>query len=252
MRVATWNINGVRAREAQLLAWLDAEKPDVACLQEIKASLDQVPASLLARDDYWSCWHGEGGYSGVALLLKKSTFPAAPTFEHPPFDMERRIVLAKVEDGRRFASLYVPNGGKDFPAKMAFLDALTAWLASLSKQGHGLLLAGDMNVTRSDIDVHPSQRKPDVIGQRPDERASFARLFDPAEGAMLDAQRVLEPTADRLFTWWPYWKTARKNNLGWRIDYVLYNASFAQAPSAAVIAREYGTSDHAPLIVTFG
>jgi exodeoxyribonuclease-3 len=252
MRVATWNVNGIRAREQQVEAWLGAEQPDVVCFQETKAAPDQIPFTLTHRPDYWSKWHGGGGYSGVALLLKKSTFPDAPSFDHPPFDVEHRMVLARTASGPTFSSLYVPNGGKDYPAKMSFLASLVAWTSALRTAGEGLIVAGDMNVARTDRDVHPSQRKADAIGQRPDEREAFERLFAADGGGLLDAQRAIDPEGDRLFTWWPFWKAARARNLGWRIDYVLSSASLAVRPQSATIGRDVGTSDHAPLIVSFG
>jgi exodeoxyribonuclease-3 len=250
LRIATWNVNGIRAREAQFLAWLEAESPDVVCLQEIKASPDQLSFTLTARPDYFGRWHGGGGYSGVALLLKKATFGDAPRFFHPPFDTEHRALAAETGAGLTFMSLYLPNGGKDYPAKLAFLDAFAAY-ATAARDARWLV-AGDMNVTRDDRDVHPSQRKADAIGQRPEERASFERLFLAEHGALRDAQRVLDPEGDRLFTWWPMWKAARARNLGWRIDYVMPSRNFPGKEQSATIGREVGSSDHAPLIVELG
>ena len=129
MKIATWNVNGIRARQGQLLDWLAAEKPDIVCLQEIKASLDQLPFELRDVDNYWSYWHGEKGYSGVALLVAKSLVGALPVCSHPGFDFEQRIACATVPSPAgdvMIASVYVPNGGKDFDAKMRFLEALEA------------------------------------------------------------------------------------------------------------------------------
>src|SRR5207253_7500011 len=106
---ATWNVNGIRAREAQLVDWISAEKPDVLCLQELKASPEQLSSTLFTLTDYWNYWHGaRGGYSGVSLHLKKDRWPETPAFSHPPFDAETRIVQAAVGDFV-FASVYVPN-----------------------------------------------------------------------------------------------------------------------------------------------
>jgi exodeoxyribonuclease III len=96
MKIATWNVNGIRARQGQLLDWLEAERPDIVCLQEIKASLDQLPFELRDMEGYWSYWHGEKGYSGVALLVAKSLLGAAPACSHPGFDFEQRIACATV------------------------------------------------------------------------------------------------------------------------------------------------------------
>jgi exodeoxyribonuclease-3 len=123
MKIATWNVNGIRARQEQVHAWIQRDLPDVICLQETKASPEQVPALLREEEDYWSYWHGFKGYSGVALLVRKSFSPERPTFTHPSFDMENRIVVAAVR-GTTIASIYVPNGGKDFNAKLRFLTEM--------------------------------------------------------------------------------------------------------------------------------
>ena len=138
MKIATWNVNGIRARQGQLLDWLAAEKPDVVCLQEIKASLDQLPFELRDMEHYWSYWHGEKGYSGVALLVAKSLAGALPVCSHPGFDFEQRIACATVPSPAgdvMVASVYVPNGGKDFDAKMRFLQALETYVAETSRDG---------------------------------------------------------------------------------------------------------------------
>ena len=125
MKIATWNVNGIRARQAQMQEFIEKEQPDVLCLQEIKASLEQLPLWLCDLEGYWCYWHGGKGYSGVALHVRKATFPERPVFEHPDFDYESRIVTARLP-GFTAASVYVPNGGKDFPAKMSFLESLGA------------------------------------------------------------------------------------------------------------------------------
>src|SRR5687768_1803812 len=163
MKVATWNVNGIRARHAQLGEWLEREAPDVVCLQEIKASPDQVPGLLFVAASYHAHWHGHGGYSGVALLLRRETFPGPIAFVHPPFDLETRIVVAEV-GSIVLASVYVPNGGKDFKAKLVFLRELDAWAAALDAAGKHLVLCGDFNVARTPMDVHPTLRK-DMVGQ---------------------------------------------------------------------------------------
>src|SRR5438105_5918402 len=121
MKIATWNVNGIRARQQQVQEWIARERPDVVCLQEIKASSDQVPAALCEMEGYWCYWHGAKGYSGVALHVSKQFAPERPAFVHPPFDYENRIVAVTAGASSRevtIASVYVPNGGKDFPAKM--------------------------------------------------------------------------------------------------------------------------------------
>ncbi len=245
MKIATWNVNGIRAREKQALEWIEREKPDVICLQEIKATREQVPESLREMPDYWCCWHGERAYSGVGLHLRRN-LAAAPQFFHPSFDIETRIVAARI-GGLAVASVYVPNGGKDFAAKMRFLEAMELYTIECRNQGVDLVLCGDMNVTRTDMDVHPKERKPNVIGQRPDEREAFERII--RNGGMMDAGRALDPGNDQLFTWWPPWRNMRQKNIGWRLDYILASQSLAGRISRCFVLAQVGTSDHAPVVV---
>src|SRR5687767_6456305 len=118
MKIATWNVNGIRARHEQFAAWASAEQPDVICLQELKAQIPQT----CAVEGYTCYWHGGGAYSGVALLVRRAFAPEV-VFTHPDFDTEHRIVQTQIED-TLFTSVYVPNGGKDYDAKVAFVHAL--------------------------------------------------------------------------------------------------------------------------------
>ena len=127
-------------------------------------------------------------------------------------------------------SVYVPNGGKDYAAKLRFLEAMEHYAAECRSRGVDLILCGDMNVTRTDQDVHPKERKPNVIGQRADERELFERVLE--SGGLMDVGRVLDPDNDRLFTWWPPWRNMRQSNIGWRLDYILASQP---APAASAI-----------------
>src|SRR5437773_7451369 len=112
MKIATWNVNGIRARQGELQQWIDRERPDVVCLQEIKATSDQVPAALCEMEGYWCYWHGGKGYSGVGLHISKAVAPERPLLVHPAFDYESRIVATAVSAGVgevTVASVYVPN-----------------------------------------------------------------------------------------------------------------------------------------------
>jgi exodeoxyribonuclease III len=247
MKIATWNVNGIRKREPEVLAFLEREQPDVVCLQEIKAKTDQVPASLCELADYWCYWHGASGYSGVSLQVSKRLCPERPQFSHPSFDLETRVVEVAFDD-LVIASIYVPNGGKDFPAKLRFLEGMALYVEEHRAAGHSLVLCGDMNVARTDADVHPKERKPGVIGQRADERALFERILSHG---MSDVARQLSPDDSDLFTWWAPWRNMRQRNIGWRIDYVLASEGLASRAVSCPSFREVGTSDHAPLLATF-
>jgi len=247
LSIATWNVNGIRARQADLQAFLEAERPDILCLQELKAAPDQLPIWLADLDGYWCYWHGGKGYSGVGLLARKARFPERPAYAHPDFDFEHRIVTARLPEFT-VASVYVPNGGKDFDAKLRFLTALDGLAAAHDAAGQPLILAGDMNVTRSDLDVHPKERKPSAIGQLPEERTLFEHLLGRG---LVDIQRHLEPDNAELFTWWAPWRDLKARNIGWRIDYLLASHALAARVRGCTVRRETGTSDHGPLVALF-
>jgi exodeoxyribonuclease III len=247
MKIATWNVNGIRAREAQVREWLARDRPDAVCLQEIKAKPEQIPELLFESEGYWCYWHGAGGYSGVALHLRKELCAERPVFGHPGFDQETRIVTAEIED-LTIASVYVPNGGKDYPAKLRFLEALAGWAGAMRETGRRLVVAGDLNVALTDRDVHPKERKPGALGQREDERALMQRLIGQG---LVDVGRALDPDNDALFTWWAPWRNLRQRNIGWRIDYILASEALANTATESVVRAEVGTSDHAPVLATF-
>jgi exodeoxyribonuclease-3 len=242
MKIATWNVNGIRARQEQVLNWIARDRPDVLCLQEIKAARDQVPPALCEMADYYCYWHGERAYSGVGLHIRRDLAPERPQFAHPDFDHENRIVTARLGT-LVVASVYVPNGGKDFAAKMRFLEAMERYAAACLAAGLDLVLCGDMNVARTDQDVHPKERKPNIIGQRPDERELLERVL--AGGGMVDIGRALDPDNDQLFTWWPPWRNMRQRNIGWRLDYILAGKSVAKRITRCSVLAQLGTSDHA-------
>jgi exodeoxyribonuclease-3 len=245
MKIATWNVNGIRAREAQLCDWIERDHPDVVCLQEIKARPDQVPERCKLAD-YHAYWHGERAYSGVSLHVRRELAAEAPPFAHPEFDMETRIVHVHLGN-LVLASVYVPNGGKDYAAKIDFFTRLIAWTRELSAQGRELVLCGDLNIARTDMDVHAKERKPGVIGQRQEERELFADLLGDH---LVDVGRSLRPDDEAMFTWWPPWRNMRQRNIGWRIDYILASPSLAARATRCDVLADVGTSDHAPVMMT--
>ena len=247
MKIATWNVNGIRARQAQVQEWMERDTPDVVCLQEIKASIDQLPVWLCEMEGYWCYWHGGKGYSGVGLHVSKRIAAARPEFVHPAFDYENRIVLVRLP-AITVVSVYVPNGGKDFPAKMRFLAALEEFAAELRSDPNPIVICGDLNIARTDMDVHPKERKPRAIGQLPEERAQLERII---QHGLVDVGRALEPDNGDMFTWWAPWRNMRQRNIGWRLDYLLASAALFDRVRSCRIERETGTSDHAPVIAEF-
>jgi exodeoxyribonuclease-3 len=247
LKIATWNVNGIRARQAQFEEWLAREQPDIVCLQEIKAAPDQIPMTLWEIDGYWCCWHGGKGYSGVGLHVRKATFPERPDFAHPAFDFETRVAVATLP-GLAVASLYVPNGGKDFQAKMRFLAEVDDYAREAEASGREIVLCGDLNVARTDQDVHPKERKPNTIGQLPEERELLERIISRG---LVDVGRALDPDNEEMFTWWPPWRNMRQRNIGWRLDYVLASRALAARATRCPAYREIGTSDHGPVVAEF-
>jgi exodeoxyribonuclease III len=248
MKIATWNVNGIRARQDEIAAFITREEPDVLCLQEIKALPDHIPKCVSDIPGYWCAWHGTKGYSGVGLIVRKAIAPDRPLIFHPEFDFETRFAATKVDDVL-VASIYVPNGGKDFAAKVRFLEALAAYARDLRAVGTRVVLCGDLNIARTPRDVHPKERNERLVGQRPDERALLERILEV--GGLHDLGREQDPDNDALYTWWPPWRNMRQRNIGWRLDYLLTSGDLAAAAEGCVSQREVGTSDHGPVVATF-
>jgi exodeoxyribonuclease-3 len=183
----------------------------------------------------------------VGLLVRKDHHVESPSFLHPPFDFEQRIVTVTLPEVT-VASIYVPNGGKDFAAKMRFLEAMDAYAAEFQAAGQALVMCGDLNVTRTDMDVHPKELKPRATGQLPEERALIERIISRG---LVDVQRMLHPDDAELFTWWAPWRNMRQRNIGWRLDYILASTALAGRAESCLVQREFGTSDHGPVVAVF-
>ena len=173
---------------------------------------------------------------------RRSFLPDRPAFTHPSFDYENRIVAVEI-GGLTVASIYVPNGGKDFPAKMRFLEAMDDYALSFAASGRAVAMLGDLNVARTERDVHPKERKPRAIGQLPEERALIERILSRG---LVDLGRAFDPDNDGLFTWWAPWRNLRQRNIGWRLDYAFVSHSLADRAKSCVVQKDVGTSDHAP------
>jgi len=198
-------------------------------------------------EGYWCYWHGGKGYSGVAIHVSMALAPERPAFLHPQFDFEHRVVAVDLPVAT-VVSVYVPNGGKDFPAKMRFLAELATFAGSFRGTGRSLILCGDLNVALTDQDVHPKERKPRAIGQLPEERAALQAILTHD---LVDLGRAMDPSNDGLFTWWAPWRNLRQRNIGWRIDYILASSAIAGRAVSCPVLADIGTSDHAPLMATF-
>ena len=249
MLIATWNVNGIRARFAELVEWVADASPDIFCLQEIKAAESQVPGGLFDLADYRGVWHGDyGGYSGVSIHVRRDRC-AEPRFSIPEFDRETRLL--EVDLGNLIVCCaYLPNGQKSdsaYQGKLSFLNAMVGHAKARCSEATSFVLVGDMNVAREERDVHPRLRDPSQIGQRMEERELFARLLE--EGGLVDAGRTVDPRNDDLFTWWPPWREEKAKNRGWRLDYCLVSRDLAGRIAACRVLRDTGSSDHAPVML---
>ncbi|HHE31725.1 MAG TPA: exodeoxyribonuclease III [Chlorobaculum parvum] len=247
MNIYTWNINGIRARKESLAAWLDSRKPDIVVLEEVKAREEEIPETIAAIKGYRKFWNGSSvrkGYSGVGLLVRKGLFDDA-NCETPPFDVENRTLVLHAPQFT-FIGTYVPRGSGEahYAVKLRYLADLKEFIAALMAEGREVVLAGDMNVALTELDVHRSQNKPGATGLRPEERAA---IEEHLKLGLHDIVRELNPDKKDLFTWWPNWKFARERNLGWRIDCIYLTEGLASKVSGVSVDLEEKSSDHAPV-----
>jgi exodeoxyribonuclease-3 len=252
VRVVTWNVNSLRVRLPRVLEFLEQYRPDVACLQETKSALDGFPVDELADAGYHAVHHSAGRWAGVALLARRELELAEPAYGLPgePAAEEARWCEATIS-GIRFASVYVPNGraldSPEFPRKLAFLDAIAERVAAL--RGTSMFLAGDMNVTRDDLDVYDPAAFIGDTHVTPDERGRLERLLDQG---LVDAFRRLHPD-EVQYTWWDYRAGNFHKGLGLRIDMALVSEDLASRLTSCGIDRNYRKgpkpSDHAPVLV---
>ena len=251
MKLATFNINNVNKRLRNLLDWLTAERPDIVCLQELKAGQRDFPAQALRALGYHAVWQGERSWNGVAILardaepvLTRATLPGDPA------DAQARYIEAAV-GGILVASLYLPNGnpqpGPKFRYKLAWFERLTAHAASLRAAGIPVVLAGDYNVVPAAQDIYPTRSLDDNALIQPESRQAFANLL--AQG-WTDALRQLQPTGP-LWTFWDYKRDRWQLDKGMRLDHFLLSPDLAGRLVAGGVHRSVRgveiASDHAPV-----
>jgi exodeoxyribonuclease-3 len=251
VRIATYNVNGIRSRLGNLLAWLARERPDVACLQELKAPDESFPIEAIRAAGYDAIWHGQKSWNGVAILARgMQPVDSRRGLPRDPDDTHSRYLEAAV-DGVMVGCLYLPNGnpqpGPKFDYKLAWFERLITHAAMLFASGHPVILAGDFNVVPTDeLDIYnPKSWRKDALLQ-PESRECWRRLL--AQG-WVDALRTLHP-GEKIFTFWDYFRQHWPRNAGLRIDHLLLNAELAPRLRAAGVDRWVrgleGASDHAP------
>lgn len=251
MKLATFNVNGVNGRLANLLDWLDEAEPDVVCLQELKAPQGKFPEAAIAKAGYGAIWLGQSRWNGVAILVRGSDpIETRRGLPGDPADGQSRYIEAAAQ-GVLIGCLYAPNGnpapGPRFDYKLAWLDRLARHAAGLMAADIPVALVGDFNVIPTDLDVYKPERWTDDALFRPEVREAFHALT--AEG-WTDAVRALHPR-ERIYTFWDYFRNAWGRDAGLRIDHLLLSPSLARRLKRAGVDRDVRgrdrASDHAPV-----
>ena len=253
MKIATFNINGIRARMPRLLEWLEETQPDVVCLQELKAADDVFPESDFQSIGYEAIWHGQKGFNGVAILGKgERPVEVRRGLEGDPDDEQSRYIEADYR-GVRIAGLYLPNGnphpGPKFDYKLSWMKRLRSRMAEIWTEEVPCVVCGDFNVIPHDDDVFdPARMSADALMQ-PESRDAYYRLL--ADG-WTDALRRINPRGG-VWTYWDYQAGAWQRDHGFRIDHLLLSPETADRLEAAGVDKEYRgrekASDHTPVWV---
>jgi len=252
MKIVSWNINSLRKRQDRLFAWLEAEKPDIVCLQETKCPDELFPALGLQAIGYRSAYHGEKSYNGVAILAKSQLCDVRPSLCDEVVDPQSRVIAATIGHLRVF-SIYAPNGqavgSPAYEYKLHWYGRLRGCVAK--EKAVDVLVCGDFNVAPEDIDVYDPDLWRGAIMASESERAAFRDL---CEIGLRDTLRIHHNEGE-LFSWWDYQMRAFEKNRGLRIDAVLASEKLAAKCIASGIDREMRKgkepSDHAPVWAEF-
>lgn len=250
MKIVSYNVNGVRAAlNKGFSQWLQMTSPDVICLQEIKATKDQIDISIFENCGYrYHYWFSaqKKGYSGVAILSKEKPdhveFGTGLTY----MDLEGRNLRADF-NGISVMSLYVPSGSNldRLGFKLQYMDDFHVYIDRLKKKNPNLVLCGDYNICHEAIDIHDPVRNKNVSGFLPVEREWMSRFLD---SGFTDSFRYLNKNPDH-YTWWSYRANSRARNKGWRLDYAMVSDSIKEKIKRSVILSEANHSDHCPIML---
>jgi exodeoxyribonuclease-3 len=253
MKIATWNVNSMNVRLPHVLEWLDANRPDVLVLQEIKQLTEAFPSEALQEIGYASIANGQKTYNGVAVISRS---PATdPVLEFPGFEDPQRRVLAATIDGVRVVNLYIPNGqevgSEKYDYKLRWLATLRDFLEDELTRHDKLVVLGDFNIAPADADVHDPEKWGDAILCSPLERKALAALLDLG---LTDVFRQFEQ-AEKTFSWWDYRAAGFRRNAGLRIDLILSSDALTECCKASYVDKEPRAwerpSDHAPVVAEF-
>ena len=247
-KILCWNVNGIRAVARKgFLDWLKKESPDILCLQETKASPDNLTKDLLEPDGYQVYWNypERKGYSGVATFTKEKPLRTQNGFGMPAFDTEGRVLIAVYPDFTLY-NVYFPNGKQSaerLKYKMDFYDAFFRFLEPLQKRGEKLIICGDVNTAHKEIDLARPKENEKISGFLPIERAWLDKLL--ASG-FVDIFRRLHKEPGQ-YTYWDMKTNARERNVGWRIDYFFITENLIDSIESTYILNKVTGSDHCPI-----
>lgn len=249
MKIATYNVNGIKARLPRLIEWLDETRPDIVCLQELKSSDETIPTADVEAAGYGAVWHGQKGFNGVAILARGiEPVLIRKGLDGEPEDEMSRYIEAEVF-GIRVASIYLPNGnpqpGPKFDYKLRWMNRLNAHAVELLTLEIPTVLAGDYNVIPTDADIANPKAMADDALMQPESRAAFRRLG--AQG-WTDALSACFPNAP-LWTYWDYQAGALQRDAGFRIDHLMLSPEAADRLVGAGVDKDHRmrekASDHA-------
>ena len=260
MQIATWNVNSVRTRLDQVLAWLEQEQPDLLCLQETKVDDPLFPLEAFETAGWRVSIHGQKAYNGVALVSREPLEDVRCGFvgelpddaEAQQLGEQKRVISAML-DGVRVLNLYVPNGSSlksdKYPYKLAWLTCLQRYLSAQAERGEPLCMVGDFNIAPEARDIHDPERLSGGIMASAAEREALSTVLN---GRLQDVFRVFEPDAGH-WSWWDYRTGAWDRDRGWRIDHIyLCDELLGLARSCVIHKHVRGNdqpSDHAPVSV---
>jgi len=248
VKLLCWNINGIRAvMKRGFLNWLARESPDVLCLQETKATPDDLPEELLKPAGYSAHWNypEKKGYAGVATFSREKPLNVQNGFGVPEFDKEGRVIISD-HPGFTLFNVYFPNGKKDatrLKFKMDFYDAFLDYIEPLRRKGARLIICGDVNTAHREIDLARPKENSKISGFLPQERAWLDKLV---ELGYVDTFRHFNKEPGQ-YSWWDLKTRARERNVGWRIDYFFVTQNMVGQLVRAAILPEVTGSDHCPV-----
>lgn len=251
MRIVSYNVNGIRAAMKKgFVEWMEQVQPDILCIQESKSQEGQVKEELFKELGYNMYWHSaeKKGYSGVITFSKEPADTIVSGMGMEKYDNEGRVLRTDFGD-LTIINTYFPSGSSSeerHAFKMEFLADYEPWITELKKQRKNIMVLGDYNIVRLDIDIHNPTRKDNPSGFRPEEREWLDNWF---KNGFVDAYRQLYPETEDIYSWWSYRAGSRQKNKGWRIDYISVPNNLASQITQVYHAKDDQHSDHAAIIM---